>query len=167
MTNLVPIFASEYRYWVHSTWVLGLLVSHASMFWQIWLFQAVEAWTLVEFVLLLMGPIMLLITASLLVPVEPVGDYRVYFESIRVPVYSILIVIQLQYIPLLYLLFDIPIIHPLHLGSLIFASGFLVGLVGRKRSIDMVLVCFYILAIVGGFFLSNDHEVTRTLFESF
>ena len=166
LTNIAPIFATERRYWVHSVWVLGLLVSHASLFWQLWLYQSAEAWTLVEFVLVLMGPIMLLIAASLLVPVVAVPDYRVYFESIRVPVYSVLIVLSVQPIPLLYLLSDIPLIHPLHLSSLIFASAAVVGLVGRKRSIDKVLVCFWFLGVIGGMIAANDHEVTRALMES-
>jgi 4-amino-4-deoxy-L-arabinose transferase-like glycosyltransferase len=164
LTNLAPIFGPEHRYWVHGAWVLVILANHAHLFWQIWLFQSVEVWTLVEFVLLLMGPIMLLIGASLLVPVGAVPDYRIYFESIRGPFYSVLIVISVQPIPLLYLVSDIPLIHPLHLSSLIFASAGVVGLVGRKRSIDMVLVCFWILGVVGGLFVSNDHEVTRALF---
>ncbi len=166
LTNIAPIFATERRYWVHSAWVLALLVSHAGMFWTIWLYQDAEAWTLVEFVIVLMGPIMLLIGASLLVPVVAVPDYRVYFESIRVPVYSVLIVLSVKPIPLLYLLSDIPLIHPLHLSSLIFASAAVVGLVGRKRSIDMVLACFWILGVIGGLYMFNDHEVTRALFES-
>ena len=166
LTNIAPIFTSGHRYWVHSTWVLGLLISHAGLFWQIWLYQGVEVWTLLEFVLLLMGPIMLLIGASLLVPVAPVPDYRVYFESKRGPFYSVLIVLHVQPIPLAYLLFDIPFIHPLLLSSLIMASAGVVGLVGRKRSIDMVLVCFWFLGVIGGMIANNDHEVTRALFES-
>ncbi len=106
LTNFAPIFASEHRYWVHSAWVLGLLLNHASLFWGIWLYQGAEAWTLVEFVLLLMGPIMMLIGASLLVPVGVVPDYRIYFESIRGPFYFVLIAISIQPIPLPYLLFD-------------------------------------------------------------
>ncbi len=166
LTNLAPIFASEHRYWVHSAWVLVLLVSHASMFWTLWLYQDAEAWTLVEFVLLLVGPLMLLIGASLLVPVGSVPDYRIYFESIRRPFYSVLIVAQLQDVPLAYLLFDIPIIHPLRLSNLILVSAFVVGLMGRKRSIDLVLVCFFILAVISGMYVNNDHEVTRALYES-
>ncbi len=163
LTNIAPIFATEHRYWVHSAWVLGLLVSHANLFWQIWLYQGVEVWTLVEFLLLLMGPIMLLIGASLLVPVGAVPDYRIYFESKRVPFYSVLIVLHVQPIPLAYLLFDMPIIHPLLLSQLIFVSAAVVGLVGRKRSIDMVLVCFWVLGVIGGMIANNDHEATRAL----
>ncbi len=166
LTNLAPIFTSEHRYWVHSTWVLGLLISHASLFWQIWLYQGVEVWTLVEFVLLLMGPIMMLIGVSLLVPVGAVPDYRIYFESIRGPLYSVLIVASVQPIPLAHLLFDIPLINPLLWSNLIFASAAVVGLVGRKRSIDKVLVCFWLLGVIGGLIANNDHEVTRALIES-
>ncbi len=166
LTNFAPIFASDNRYWVHSAWAVGLLVNHAILFWDIWLYQGVEAWTLVEFVLLLMGPISLLIAASLVVPVGAVPDYRIYFESIRGPFYSVLIVLHVQPIPLAYLLFDISIIHPLLLSNLIFAAAAVVGLVGRKRAIDMVLVCFMILGVISGLFIKNDPEVTRALMES-
>ena len=166
LTNLAPIFASEHRYWVHSAWVLGLLVNHVHQFWGIWLYQGVEAWTLVEFVLLLMGPIMLLICASLLVPVGAVPDYRIHFESIRGPFYSVLIVISVQDIPLPYLVLDMPIIHPLRLSNLLFASAAVVGLVGRKRSIDVVLVCLWVVGAISGMIANNDHEVTRALLES-
>ncbi len=166
LTNFAPIFASENRYWVHSAWAVGLLVNHAILFWDIWLYQGVEVWTLVEFVLLLLGPIMLLIAASLVVPVAAVPDYRIYFESIRGPFYSVLIVGSVQPIPLAYLLFDIPFIHPLLLSNLIFAAAAVVGLVGRKRSIDMVLVCFMILGVISGLFMKNDPEVARALMES-
>ena len=166
LTNLAPIFSSEHRYWVHSVWVMALLVSHPSMFWQFWLYQSAEAWTLVSFVLVLMGPVMLLILASLLVPIGAVPDYRIYFESIRGPLYSVLIVMSVQDIPPTYLLFDIPIIHPLRLGNLILVSVAVIGLVGRKRSIDVVLVCLWSLGVIGGVIASNDHEVTRGLLES-
>jgi len=63
-------------------------------------------------------------------------------------------------------LFDIPLISPLLLSNLIFAAAAVVGLVGRKRSIDMVLVCFMILGVIGALFLKNDPEVTRALLES-
>ncbi len=165
LTNFAPIFASEHRYWVHSAWVLTLLVSHANLFWQIWLFQGVEVWTLAQFVLRLIGAIMLLIGVSLLVPVAAVPDYRIYFESMRGPFYSVLIVMSVQPIPLPYLLFDIAF-YPLLLSTLFFASAAVVGLVGRKRSIDMVLVCFWILGVIGGLIANNDHEVTRALLES-
>jgi hypothetical protein len=96
LTNLAPIIAAGRRYWVHSGWVLALLVYHATLFWQLWLYQSVGDWTLLKFVVLLLGPIMLLIGVSLLVPIETVPDFRAYFESMRGPFYSILIVMQLQ-----------------------------------------------------------------------
>lgn len=82
------------------------------------------------------------------------------------PTYSVLIGIHLQPLPLPYLLFDIPCINPLFLGNLIIQSAALVGLVGRKHSIDMVLVCCWFLGIIGGMIANNDHGVTRALIES-
>ena len=158
-SNLAPIFASGRRYWVHSIWVLGLLVYHVSLFWQLWLYQGVEDWTLFKFVLLLLGPIVLLIGVSLLVPVETVSDYRSYFESIRKQFYSVLIVIQLQPIALPFLLFDVPFaLHPLVLGGLISALAAGVGLVAQRSLVDAILVCFFTIGVVGGLFTINDHE---------
>ncbi len=160
LTSIAPIFAAERRYWVHSVWVLGLVVYHATLFWQLWLYQSVDVWTLAEFVLLLMGPIMLLVSVSLLVPVAAVDDYRAYFESIRGPFYSVLIVMQLQPILLPYVLFDIPFaFHPLLIGPAVFATASFVGLIARSRSVDAVLVVFFTLGIVGGLFAINDHDV--------
>ncbi len=159
LTNLAPIFASERRYWVHTTWVLGLLAYHATLFWQLWLYQGIEDWTLAEFGLFLMGPIVLLVSVSMLVPIEAVPDYRVHFESIRGPFYSVLIAMQIQPALLPYFLFDMPLsAHPLLLGPVVFATAAVVGLVGRRRSIDMFLVCFYVFGVIGGLFTINDHE---------
>ena len=166
LTNLAPIFASEHRYWVHSAWVLILLFTHANLFWGIWLYKDVEAWTLVEFVILLIGPFMLLIGASLLVPIAAPPDYRIYFESIRTPFYALLIVGSVQEVSLQYLVLDLPIIHPLRLSNLIIISAFVVGIVGRNRSIDLVLVCFFIFGVISGIYVSNDHEAARALMES-
>jgi hypothetical protein len=56
-------------------------------------------------------------------------------------------------------LFDLPyVIHPPLLSSLIFAVAAVVGLVARKRSIDIALVRFYVLGILGSFVSMNDHE---------
>ena len=166
LTNLAPVFSADRRYWVHIVWVLLLLFNHASLFWQLWLYNGVESWTLVGFVLLLTGPIMLLIAASLLVPVEVPDDYRVYFESIRAPAYLLLIVMQLQQIPLLYLLLEVPLIHPLHLTTAMIVLAFAIGLIGRRRSIDMVLVILFSLSVAGGLLVSNDHQAMREFVES-
>ena len=166
LSNLAPIFTSRNRYWVHSIWVLLLLLNHVTLFWQLWIFQGVADWTLFEFLLLLVGPIMVLIAASLLVPVSAVSDYRVYFESIRTPAYFVLIVMQVQQIPLLYLVFGVPVFNLIHLGSVIVAGGFLVGLIGRRSGIDKVLVILFVLAVLSGLSVANDHETTRMVLES-
>ncbi len=166
LANISPIFTSKHRYWVHSTWVLGLLASHASLFWQIWLYQDAQAWTLLEFILLLLGPIMLLIGASLLVPVGPVADYRTHFESIRTPFYVSLIVLHVQPIPLSYMLFDIPLINPLLVSATTLSIAAGIALILRKPAVDKVLVCFWLLAVIGGMVGNNDHAVTRALMGS-
>lgn len=166
LTNLAPIFRRDRRYWVHVAWVLGLLFFHISLFWQLWLFRDVESWTLLGYVLLLMGPILLLIGVSLLIPAESVDDYRAYFESIRVPAYSVLIAIQLQNVPLLYVAFDVPVTDPLHFSAFVLALAFAVGLIMRKRVVDVVLISIWIVAAVSGLYFVNDHELMRSMFLS-
>jgi hypothetical protein len=60
---------------------------------------------------------------------------------------------------LFFLLFNVPLgFHPLFLGNIVFTVAAIVGLVARKRSVDMVLVCFFLLGVIGGVFTINDHE---------
>ena len=93
-------------------------------------------------------------------------DYRGYFESIRVPFYLVVIVIQIQPIPLVLALYDVPLGSGPLLSNLIIAFAVGVGLIARKHSIDAVLVCLCCLGIVVGMVASNDHEATRALIES-
>ncbi len=166
LSNIAPIFLSEHRYWVHSLWVLTLLISHASLFWQIWLFQVVEAWTLLEFVLLLTGPVLLLVGASLLVPLEPVSDYRAYFESIRVPYYLVLVLLNIQTIPLLHLMFDVPLVGRSTAGPLVVVTSAAIALALRHPLADKVLVCFWFLAGLASLVSNNDPETMRSQLES-
>ena len=73
---------------------------------------------------------------------------------------------QLQQIPLLYFLFDVPFVNPIHLSTVVVAAAFAVGLIARKPSVDMVLVVLFSLAVGGGVFLANDHEAALELLES-
>ena len=158
LTNVAPIFASVRRDWVHALWVLGLLAYHVTLFWQLWIYGEAASWTLVEFVVLLTGPITLLVSVSLLVPVEVADSYRSHFESVRVPFYSVLILMQVQPIPLLTFAFDIPFgFHALFVGNLVFAFAALVGLVVRRRVVDATLVCFFTVGVLSGLVTFNEH----------
>ena len=158
LSNLAPVFTTGRRYWVHGLWVLGLLTYHVTLFWQLWLYGAVDSWTLAEFVLLLLGPVTLLIGVSLLVPTDPVASYRAHFEAIRVPFYGVLVAMQLQPIPLFYWAFDVPFaVHGLFIGNLVFAGIGLVGLIARNARVDGVLVCLFVLGVVSGSLAFNDH----------
>jgi hypothetical protein len=68
---LRPVFAPDRRYWVHATWVVAILFSHAVAWWSLWSFSVVESWTLVTFLLVLLQPGVLYILASLLVGDAP------------------------------------------------------------------------------------------------
>lgn len=110
-----------------------------------------------------MGPILLLVGASLLVPVTPVSDYRSYFESVRVPFYCVLIVLNIQTIPLLVLLYDLPLINPLLINTLIIASAPTAGLIFRKRLIDKALVRLWSVAVIVSMVTINDLDDAQAL----
>jgi hypothetical protein len=67
---------------------------------------------------------------------------------------------------LLYVLFDISFVHTLHLSSVMIASAFVVGLVAQKRAADVVLVCLFVIPVIGGLSVTNDHEEARAFVES-
>ena len=166
LSNLTPIFARQRRYWVHSAWVVGLLIYHATLFWQLWLYQGVATWTLIEFLLFLLGPIALLISVSLLIPRQIADDYRVFFEQNRTLFYGVLIVMQLQPIPLIFLAFDLPLsFQPIFISNLVFVAAVVVGLVSARPLVDKVLVSFFLVGIIGGLFTLNDHETMLQLLQ--
>ncbi len=159
LTNVAPIFAAERRDWVHASWVVGLLAYHVTLFWQLWAYGEAPSWTLIEFVLLLTGPISVLIAVSLLVPLDHAADYRAHFESVRVPFYAVLVTMQIQPVPLFYLAFDLPLaFHPMFVSNVVFALAGLVGLVARRRVVDGTLVCFFLLGLFGALLTLNTHD---------
>jgi hypothetical protein len=85
LTRIGVTLQPDRRYWVHSLWVLVLLLLHLLIWWEFWAYRSVEAWNLAGFTLLLLNPGITLVCTSTLVNTtgaEP-STWGNHFYSVR------------------------------------------------------------------------------------
>ncbi len=87
LSNVAPVLESNERYWVHTLWVVLLLVNHLTVFFGTAMQADVEIWTFAKFCAILVPPLIVLQSATVLLPNRPVTNFRKHIESIRVPFY--------------------------------------------------------------------------------
>ncbi|MEO0952093.1 MAG: hypothetical protein AAFY44_12300 [Pseudomonadota bacterium] len=148
-SRFAPIFLSNSRYWVHSSWVAILVVNHLVIFFGTATNQPVEAWSFGRVCGVLVLPVCTLIVSSLAVPNNrSVRCYASHFETIRVPFYAVWAVSIIASAKGVYAL---GYRDPLGLAILIgTAAPFLAGAVARSSAFDKALVmltaaCYAIL----------------------
>jgi len=66
--NLVQVRRRVKLYWLHSLWVLLLIVLHVHMWWSFWALSGVEDWTYAIFLYVLIGPGALVIASHISIP---------------------------------------------------------------------------------------------------
>src|SRR6058998_2632434 len=66
--NLVQIRRRVKLYWLHSLWVLLLIVLHVHMWWSFWALRVVADWNYATFVYVLIGPAALVIASHIIIP---------------------------------------------------------------------------------------------------
>jgi len=66
--NLVQIRRRVKRYWLHTTWVLVLIVVHLHMWWSLWALRGVADWNYARFVYVQFGPATLVIASHIIIP---------------------------------------------------------------------------------------------------
>lgn len=75
-------------YWVHTLWMVNLLLSTAIIWWMTFRWRGTERWTFLLFLFLLLTPTLLYLISSLLFPdqeEETIADWQTYFfENNRV-----------------------------------------------------------------------------------
>ena len=71
------------HYWIHTLWLLNLLLTITIVWWFAYRWRSYERWTFFLFLWLLLSPILLYLIASLLFPdlegEQPITDWRIYF----------------------------------------------------------------------------------------
>jgi len=66
--NLVQVRRRVKLYWLHSLWVLLLIVLHLHLWWSFWNIRGVVVWTYATFVYVLIGPAALVIASHIIIP---------------------------------------------------------------------------------------------------
>ena len=82
--DLVQVRRKVKLYWLHSLWVLLLIVLHANMWWSFWALRGVADWTYVIFVYVLIGPATLVIASHMVIPElidSRIDNERYYFDT--------------------------------------------------------------------------------------
>ncbi len=82
--NLVQIRRRVKRFWLHTVWVLLLIVLHVHMWWSFWALRGVTHWTYATFVYVLVGPALLVIASHIIIPEllgERIDVQRHYFDT--------------------------------------------------------------------------------------
>ena len=74
----------ERRYWVHWGWLLAKVLSCLIYWWNLWLYQEGVSWNFAYFAFIFLGPIILFVQATALVPSQPteVSSWRVHFMEV-------------------------------------------------------------------------------------
>jgi hypothetical protein len=71
--NLVQIRRRVKLYWLHTLWVLLVIVFHLHVWWSFWTMRGVTVWNYATFVFVLLGPATLVIASRIIIP-ELIGD---------------------------------------------------------------------------------------------
>jgi hypothetical protein len=71
--NFVQIRRRVRFYWLHTAWVLLLIVLHLHMWWSFWVLREVTDWTYGTFAYVLIGPALLVIASHVIIP-ELIGE---------------------------------------------------------------------------------------------
>jgi hypothetical protein len=66
--NMVQIRRRVKRYWLHTSWVMLLIVLHVHMWWSFWGLRGVPSWTYATFVYVMVGPALLVIASHIIIP---------------------------------------------------------------------------------------------------
>ena len=85
LRGATDIFTNPNRYWVHSIWVLTLILAIIQLWWGFWDFNRFSNWTFVSFLYVLSIPIVVFVAAYLLIPANrrADSDWHDHFFAVR------------------------------------------------------------------------------------
>jgi hypothetical protein len=88
------------HYWVFSLWLPFQFLLHVLLWWSLWNFRVVEAFTFLDYLYLLSGPVLLYLGTSLLIPDvdDNVIDLHEHFYNIRVPYFTVASIVWLTFV---------------------------------------------------------------------
>ncbi len=85
------------HYWVFNLWIAFQFLLHILLWWSLWNTRATEAFSFLNYLYLLSGPILLYLGASLLIPDldDHSMDMYKHFYGIRVPYFTVIVIFWL------------------------------------------------------------------------
>ena len=99
LLSAVPhLLAPDRRYWVACLWAASLLPIHLGFWWNMWAYRQVDAWTFRGFAAVMLTPILLFLTVTILVSDSPgtVESWRERFYSRHRVFFSLFLVALLS-----------------------------------------------------------------------
>lgn len=149
--GLRPAFDSERRYWIHWGWVVGKIVSCLIFWWSLWGLREGVTWNFPLFAFVFVGPIILYMQASVLVPRDAASIplWREHFLGIHRSFYiaNALLLVHMNGI--------IPLISTRELSPgpglvvlLISIGGSLVGAISNNLRVQKI-IALLMFAIIG------------------
>jgi len=156
LSGLSFSLSTDRQYWVHTTWLLTLLLVSVMSWWTIWRLNEVT-WTPIRFLWVLALPSLLYLRANILLGrqgAEP-DSYYDYFYAQRRLFFSLGIGISLwiALTPWVQGLLPWLELGPIHINAVMLASISLLGLWFRSPAVHGVLATVSLISSASGFFL--------------
>ena len=149
LRELRSVFAPDRRYWVHATWVVAVLFLHAVAWWALWSFSAVESWTFLTFLLVLLQPGLLYLLASLLVgDAASAESWREHFFRVRRWFFSVRAIYVAVIMIASWQVLGIPLLHPARAFGVSHIALSVLGIVAASERAQAVLVVLHVLLIL-------------------
>jgi hypothetical protein len=149
----------ERRYWVHSLWVVNLLLATLGSWWEIWFHRDV-AWNPLSFFALLVIPSIIYLRAAMLLSDRPgeVPSWRAHYFRVRRSFFFLQILGSVHFTASPWLIAGATRGSETLLGSLAFAALALGAAISRAPRVHEAVALLSFLAYLLAFFF--EHGVT-------
>jgi len=135
------------RYWVHTLWVVILLIATVDSWWDIWSYREVD-WSPVTFVSLLGIPSIIYLRATVLLGEQPreVASWRAHYYDSRRPFFLLQFVGALNFVGSYWLIAGVPRPPGTLAGSMVFAGVAVVAAISAAPRLHGLIAVASLLA---------------------
>jgi hypothetical protein len=144
------------RYWIHTTWIVVLLLVSVAAWWAMWRGNEVT-WTPIRFLWALSMPAIIYLRAAVLLgrPEEAPDSFYDHFYEVRPLFFSLglAVAIFIALTPWVFGLVPWLKLAPLHFNAVMLFSISALGLYFRKPTVHGVLVILSLAGVVAGFLI--------------
>lgn len=147
---IAELFTNPRRYWVHTLWVVILVLFVVQFWWAYWDFNVVETWTFDIYLVVLVAPILVYLEANLLVPVNRGEEYdwKSHFKNIYRWFFSFLILIIIAAIFVSVIFLDTPLLHTYRAFQVTLLALSFAGLVAQSDRAQGIVAVAYLFVFL-------------------